>query len=134
MKLTTRNITEKDWGMLCSWWKGHKWPIPNNDALPENGTGGIIVEENNIPVIAGFIFKTNSKGCWLEFIISDPNYKNDRSRIIDKLIDDAEKIAIDMGFKYMLFIGKSNGIRKSMRNKGWLEDPQPSHELMRKIN
>ena len=39
-----------------------------------------------------------------------------------------------MGFKYMLFIGKSNGIRKSMRNKGWLEDPQPSYELMKKIN
>ncbi len=79
MELKTRNITEKDWSMLCSWWEGHKWPIPNNDALPENGTGGILVEENNIPVIAGFIFKTNSKGCWLEFIISDPNYKKDRS-------------------------------------------------------
>jgi hypothetical protein len=37
MKLTTRNITEKDWSMLCSWWEGHKWPIPNNDALPDNG-------------------------------------------------------------------------------------------------
>jgi hypothetical protein len=134
MELNTRRITEKDWSMLCSWWKGHNWPIPNNDALPENGTGGIIIEENNKPVIAGFIFKTNSKGCWLEFIISDPDYKDDRTHIIDKLIDDAEKIAIDMGFKYMLFIGKSNGIRKSMRNKGWLEDPQPSYELMKKIN
>jgi len=93
-----------------------------------------IIEENNKPVIAGFIFKTNSKGCWLEFIISDPDYKDDRTNIIDKLIDDAEKIAINMGFKYMLFIGKSNGIRESMRNKGWLEDPQPSYELMKKIN
>ena len=92
MELKTRNITEKDWSMLCSWWEGHKWPIPNNDALPNNGTGGIIVEENNIPVIAGFIFKTNSKGCWLEFIISDPNYKNDRSHIIDKLIDENENM------------------------------------------
>ena len=39
-----------------------------------------------------------------------------------------------MGFKYMLFIGKSNGIRKAMRSKGWIEDPQPSHELMKRLN
>ena len=134
MELKSRKIQQEDWDMLASWWQGHKWPVPAKDSLPENGSGGIIIEENNKPVIAGFIYQTNSKGCWLEYIISDPNYKNDRSHIIDKLIDDAEKIAIDMGFKYMLFIGKSNGIRKSMRNKGWLEDPRPSHELMKKIN
>ena len=134
MELTYRSITPDDWNMLKSWWEEHKWPVPAKDALPDNGTGGIIIEENNMPVIAGFIFQTNSKGCWLEFIISDPNYKKDRSIIIEKLIKTAEETAILLGYKYVLFIGKSNGLRKAMKNLGWTEDPTPTFELMKKIN
>ena len=134
MELTYRSITPDDWNMLKSWWEEHKWPVPAKDALPDNGTGGIIIKENNIPVIAGFIFQTNSKGCWLEFIISDPNYKKDRSIIIEKLIKTAEETAILLGYKYVLFIGKSNGLRKAMKNLGWTEDPTPTFELMKKIN
>ena len=134
MELTYRSITPDDWNMLKSWWEGHKWPVPAKDALPDNGTGGIIIKENNIPVIAGFIFQTNSKGCWLEFIISDPNYKKDRSIIIEKLIKTAEETAILLGYKYVFFIGKSNGLRKAMKNLGWTEDPTPTFELMKKIN
>lgn len=134
MELTYRSITPDDWSMLKSWWEGHNWPVPQKDALPDNGTGGIIIEENNIPVIAGFIFQTNSKGCWLEFIISDPNYKKERSLIIEKLIKTAEKTAILLGYKYVLFIGKSNGLRKAMKKLGWIEDPTPTFELMKKIN
>ena len=48
MELTYRSITPDDWSMLKSWWEGHNWPVPQKDALPDNGTGGIIIEENNI--------------------------------------------------------------------------------------
>tara|TARA_E500000318_G_C3376618_1_gene140588 strand:+ start:54 stop:458 length:405 start_codon:yes stop_codon:yes gene_type:complete len=134
MELKARKIKADDWDMLSDWWKGHNWPVPARDSLPENGSGGIIIEENNKPTIAGFIYQTNSKGCWLEYIISDPNYKKDRSNILDFLIKHAEKAAVILGFKYMLFIGKSKGIRKSMKNNGWIEDPEPSYENMKKIN
>ena len=134
MELNVRVIKESDWSMLTDWWAGHGWPTPRKDNLPDNGTGGIIVEENNKPVIAGFIYQTNSKGCWLEYIISKPNYKNDRSHLIDTLVASAEKTALSMGFKYMLFIGKSKGIRESMKKQGWVEDPKPSYEVMKKLN
>tara|TARA_R110002074_G_scaffold384128_2_gene564673 strand:+ start:597 stop:1001 length:405 start_codon:yes stop_codon:yes gene_type:complete len=134
MELTFRSILTSDWNMLKSWWEGHKWPVPSKDALPDNATGGIIIEEQGKPVIAGFIFQTNSKGCWLEFIISNPEYKNDREIIIQELISVAERTAIKLGYKYMLFIGKSNGLRKTMKKLGWTEDPSPTFELMKKIN
>lgn len=134
MELKSRKIQQEDWDMLASWWEGHKWPVPARDSLPENGSGGIIIEENKEPVIAGFIYQTNSKGCWLEYIISKPNYKKDRSHLIDKLVQIAEEAALLLGFKYMLFIGKSNGIRKSLKKHGWLEDSEPSYENMKKIN
>tara|TARA_R110000744_G_scaffold156853_6_gene272583 strand:+ start:1887 stop:2291 length:405 start_codon:yes stop_codon:yes gene_type:complete len=134
MELKVRQIKSSDWEMLVSWWKGHNWSIINKDALPDNGTGGFIVEENNKPVLAGFLFQTNSKGCWLEFIISDPKYKKDRKKIIEKLVNTAQDLAIKLGYKYMLFIGKSNGLRKVMKELGWFEDPTPTFELMKKIN
>ena len=134
MELKARKIKTSDWDMLASWWVGHKWPVPEKDSLPSNGTGGIIVEENGEPVVAGFINQTNSKGCWLEYIISKPDYDKDRSNILDFLITHAEKAAVILGFKYMLFIGKSRGIRKCMKNNGWIEDPEPSYENMKKIN
>jgi len=134
MELKVRQIKSSDWEMLVDWWEGHKWAKINKDALPDNGTGGFIVEENNKPVLAGFLFQTNSKGCWLEFIISDPKYKKDRKKMIEKLINTAQGAAIKMGYKYMLFIGKSNGLRKVMKELGWFEDPTPTFELMKKIN
>lgn len=133
MELKTRPLESSDRKLICSWWEGHKWHVLPKDALPENGTGGLMVEENNKPVIAGFIYKTNSKGCWLEFIISDPEYKKDREIIITKLVNDAETYAKDLGYKYMLFIGKSNGLRKTMKKLGFYEDPTPTFELMKII-
>ena len=134
MELKSRKIQQEDWDVLSSWWQGHKWPVPVKDSLPENGSGGIIIEENNKPVIAGFIYQTNSKGCWLEYIISDPNYEKNRSHLIDKLIEVAENAALLMGFKYMLFIGKSNGLINAMEKNGWIKDPRKSYEMMKKLN
>lgn len=133
MELKSRKIEEQDWDTLASWWEGHNWPVVPRDALPENGKGGIIIEENNEPVIAGYIYQTNSKGCWLEYIISKPDYKGSRSHLISSLIQTAEKAAIALGFKYMLFIGKSKGIIKAMEENNWDKDPRPSYEMMKKI-
>jgi hypothetical protein len=119
MELNARVINKNDWDMLLSWWTGHGWPTPKKDGKP---------------VIAGFIYQTNSKGCWLEYIISKPDYENDRSHLIDMLIVSAEKTALSMGFKYMLFVGKSKGIIKSMEKNGWIKDPKPSYEVMKKLN
>ena len=90
MKLITRKIEEKDWDTLCDWWNGHKFPIPSKDALPEGGMGGLMVEQDGLPVIAGFLFQTNTKGCWFEFIISNPDYKENREKITKELVNRAE--------------------------------------------
>jgi hypothetical protein len=34
----------------------------------------------------------------------------------------------------MLFIGRSKGIRKSLKKHGWFEDSEPSYENIKKIN
>jgi len=135
MQLTVRKIEEKDWEVLPTWWQEWpEWTQPARDALPEDGLGGLIIEKAGIPVFAGFIYETNSKGVWLEWIISDPQYRlSDRQEALELLISSAEKVAIEKGFKYVLFIGKHNNLINTFEKLGWHVDRTPSYELIKKI-
>ena len=135
MKLNIRRLTEKDWELLPKWWDGWKnWTAPSRDSLPENGLGGFLVEKENQPIIAGFVYTTNSKGAWIEWIISDPEYReDDRQAALELLIHGAENVLKNQGFKYLLFIGKHNNLINTFEKLGWHVDKTPSYELIKKI-
>ena len=47
MKFNARKLNDKDYDCLVNWWKWWRWtPIPKN-FLPDNGTGGIMIEKEN---------------------------------------------------------------------------------------
>jgi hypothetical protein len=132
--LVFRPLIEEDYETICKWWEGWKWPVVARELLPNDGTGGFMVEKNGQPIVCGFIYLTNSKGAWLEFIVSDPNYKDkDRHSAIELLISGAEKFCIDLGFKVMLFVGKSKGLINKFKKLGWFVDETPSYEIMKTI-
>jgi len=135
MKLNIRRITENDWNFLPDWWAGWKgWMQPSRDSLPDNGLGGLIVEKQNKPIVAGFIYTTNSKGAWIEWIISDPKYReDDRQQALELLIQGAENVLKNQGFKYLLFVGKHKNLINTFEKFGWHVDKTPSYELMKKI-
>ena len=135
MKLNIRQLKESDWDILPKWWDGWKnWVQPSRDALPNNGLGGLIVEKNNKPILAGFIYTTNSKGAWIEWIISDPNYRDDdRQEALELLIKGAENICKAQGIKYVLFIGRHQNLINTFEKLGWNVDKKPSHELIKQI-
>jgi len=111
MDFKTRAVTVKDWDMLVEWWDWWPgWTAPPQDFLPNHGTGGFIVEKNNQPIVAGFVYFTNSKVAWVEWIISSPNYKeDDRQDAIEYLINELEQfieIRVEYGRKTILRINK----------------------------
>ena len=136
MKLNIRRLTEKDWSVLPTWWEQWPdWKTPARDFLPENGLGGLMVEKEGKPIIAGFIYTTNSKVVLLEWIISDPNYRdNDRQHALELLIDGAENVCKAQGFKYVFFVGKHNKLINTFEKLGWSVDREPSYELIKTIN
>ena len=76
MKFNIRKLTENDWDTLVSWWEAWpKWNTPAQDFLPDNATSGLMIEKNNIPIVAGFLYFTNSSAVLLEWIVSNPDYK-----------------------------------------------------------
>lgn len=94
-----RKLTEADYETLLPWWKWFRFPAPPQDCLPENGAGGLMVSIGDTNICAGFLYFTNSKLCWVEFIVSNPEYRlHDRGLAIQILIKELCAIAKGKGY------------------------------------
>ena len=133
MKL--RKLTDQDWDTLCKWWDSWpKWVNPPKSFLPDNGKGGYMVEKNNRAICAGFLYLTNSDAVLLEWIISDPEYReSDRKEALEYLITSCETICKKAGKSHMFSIGRSKHLIETHKKLGWTVDPSPSHELIKNI-
>lgn len=136
MKFNIRKLTENDWDTLVSWWGDWPgWVNPPKDFLPDNGTGGLMVEKNNIPIVAGFLYFTNSSAVLLEWIISDPNYKEkDRKQAIETLVQSAEIFCKNNNKKYMFSIGRNQSLINIHKKLNWVVDTKESYEITKQIN
>tara|TARA_A100001388_G_scaffold232048_1_gene184569 strand:+ start:16443 stop:16850 length:408 start_codon:yes stop_codon:yes gene_type:complete len=135
MKFNIRKLTENDWDTLVSWWDAWPtWVNPPKDFLPDNGTGGLIIEKNNIPIVAGFLYFTNSAAVLLEWIISNPEYKEkDRKEAIETLIQSAEIFCKNNNKKYMFSIGRNKSLINIHKKLNWSIDEKASYEITKQI-
>jgi len=135
MELKTRAITVKDWDTLEYWWSQWEgWTPPPKDFLPNHGTGGFLVEKNEKPIVAGFVYFTNSKVAWVEWIVSDPEYReDDRKEALELLLTELETFIITMGYKYMSTIGRNKNLMETHKKLGWNMDKKPSYELTKNL-
>jgi hypothetical protein len=136
MKLNVRELRESDWDTLVEFWKA--WPEweqhPTKDLLPLNGCGGVMVEKEGKPIIAGFLYLTNSKVAWLEWIVSNPDYReSDRKEALELLINTLESVAINQGYKIILSIGRNKSLIETHKKLGYSVDDKPSYEITKKI-
>ena len=105
MELNVRNLTEKDYTTLVGWWKDWGWdPVPQ-DMLPENGAGGVMVKQGDKPIIAGFLFWSNSNIVWFDWIVSDKKVgKLTRAKALMLLIDVVEEMVKSAGKKLIFLL------------------------------
>tara|TARA_Y100000589_G_scaffold26208_2_gene21712 strand:- start:17870 stop:18280 length:411 start_codon:yes stop_codon:yes gene_type:complete len=136
MQLNIRQLLENDYSTLKTWWdKWSEWTAPSKEFLPENGTGGFIVEKDNKPIVAGFIYLTNSKAALLEWIVSDPDYRDsDREDAIELLINESEHVCKTLGYKFIFTIGRNKKLIDTHKKLKWNVDEKPSHEIVKIIN
>lgn len=135
-ELKVRVLTENDWETLCSWWL--EWPDwkvhPTKEMLPLNGIGGFMVENDNKPIVAGFLYLTNSNIAWLEWIISDPNYKEiNKRQAIELLITSAERAAKNQGKEVIFSVSRNKALLKMHKKLGYTVDKDPSYEITKNI-
>lgn len=120
MEFSVRYLIESDYDVLCQWWKNWRFPAPPRDFLPENGTGGLLVEKEGVPIVAGFIYFTNSAVAWNEFIISNFDYKDkDRKEAIKILIFELTALSKRNGSKYVYTVVKNQNLKKAYQEIGF---------------
>ena len=133
--MNIRKLQESDYKTLEQWWKAWKWPPIQKDFLPDNGTSGFVVEKEGIMIVAGFVYITNSKAVLLEWIISNPNYReDDRDMAITCLIKTVEKIIKEWGYKYIFSIGRTKALIEKHKQLGYNVDDKPSYEIVKTLN
>jgi hypothetical protein len=134
MELTVRALQESDWDTLQSWWAQWNWPQMNKDLLPLNGTGGLIVCKEDTPIVAGFLYLTNSKVAWMEWIVSNKEYREDnRKDALELLILGLEEVALSVDKNIILSIGRNTGLIDMHKKLGYTVDDSPSYEISKKI-
>lgn len=134
MELQVRKLEETDWDTLVSWWKWWRWPVMPKGFLPDNGTGGLMVYKEDTPIVAGFLYFTNSDGVLLEWIVSSPDYREkDRKQALELLISTAEETCRLAGKKHMFSIGRNKHLIETHKKLGWTVDSSPSYELIKNI-
>lgn len=129
-----RMLTEDDYVTLLNWWKGNRFPAPEKEYLPENGTGGIMVYKDDVEICAGFIYFTNSKLVWIEFIVANHEYKSDdRTEAIQSCINELTGIAKRRGFKAAFTSIKNQNLIKHFEACGYSKGSNNTTEMIIKL-
>ena len=132
--LLVRNLNEDDYKFISKWWEWWRWKVIPKEMLPENGLSGLMVEKNGVRIVSGFIYMTNSTGAMLEWVVSNPDYREkDRKYAIELLICTAEEFCKVLGCDYMFSIGRNKHLIEAHGKLGWNVDKNPSYEIMKKL-
>lgn len=136
MEFNIRPLGETDYeDILVGWWKDWKWTPPPKDFLPSDGKGGVMVLDNDIPVCAGFVYMTNSKVAWVDWIISNKEYKKkpQRKEALDLLITTLTNICKDTGNKYCYALIKNKSLIKTYETLGYNSADSYTQEMIKAL-
>tara|TARA_R100000935_G_scaffold58891_1_gene99133 strand:+ start:3315 stop:3725 length:411 start_codon:yes stop_codon:yes gene_type:complete len=134
MKFNIKQITDDNYdNILLGWWQDWGWDAPLKDFLPENGTGGIIIFDDDIPICAGYIYNTNSKVAWIDWIISSKTYrkKPQRKEAMGLLIERLTEAAKSTGAKYAYALIKSNSLIETYEKQGYAQGDSYNKEMIK---
>ncbi|MFA6358692.1 MAG: hypothetical protein WCY09_08575 [Candidatus Omnitrophota bacterium] len=118
----TKVLCDNDYDLLCSWFRNWGWQeVPARNFLPNNGKGGLMVLDDDRPIMAGFFYITNSCVGWLAWVISDKKYEGLRLKAINMLIENLTEVCRNAGCKYVYTITNHKVLKKVFSNLGYIQ-------------
>ena len=132
--INIRHLNDTDYdAILVGWWKEWGWEAPTRDFLPNNGTGGGIVFDGDTPICAGFLYMTNSKVAWIDWIISSKTYtdREKRKYAISLLIEQLTTLSKDLGNKYAYALIKHQNLIKTYEDLGYIKGDSYQNEMIK---
>ena len=117
--ITIRPIEEGDYVFINEWWKDIDKTPPPRSLLPENGLHGLMACKDGRPIVCTYLYLTNSKFGYCDYMISDNKYKGrDRFQIVLDLMNAAIGAAWELGCEDFWFITKNKGMLKRCKSLG----------------
>lgn len=108
---------QKHYETVCQWWAAQGWPKLPLTHLPQTG---VIVFSGDSPAAAGWIYKTDSAYCWLEYIVANPDVRGEaRASAISTLVSSAKCIAKVMGFQSCIMWLENESLAKRISAHGF---------------
>lgn len=136
MIFNIRPLNSEDYdATLVDWWGSWGWDAPPKDFLPDNGTGGMMILDGDIPICAGFIYVTNSSVAWIDWIVSSKTYrkKPERSDAVVLLVDTLTQLAKNSGASYCYALIKHKGLMQTYEKLGYVPGDSYTQEMIKKI-
>ncbi len=136
MELTLRPLQNGDYeDILSHWWDSWGWEAPKKDFLPDNGNGGVIILDGETPVCAGFIYITNSKVAWVDWIISNKDYrkKPQRTQAIRMIVESLTGIARATENKYAYALIKNKPLINVYSDLGYTKGDEYVGEMIKAL-
>ena len=134
MALKIRELNDSDYeDILVGWWKYWGWQPPQKDFLPDDGKGGIIVYDDDVPICAGYMYLTNSRVGWVDWIISNRNYTNKELRkdAISLLVSRLTDICGLIGCKYIYALIKNESLINTYESLGYIKGDSYTSEMIK---
>lgn len=134
MKFNTTPLQNEDYdNILKGWWKDWGWEAPSRDFLPQDGQGGVMVWDGDTPVCAGFLYNTNSKVAWVDWIISNKEYKESRKEALSILIQTLTSVAKNLDNKFAYALIKHNGLIGVYEQQGYSTGDSYNKEMIKAL-
>ncbi len=134
MELHIRELHDTDYeDILVGWWQQWGWEPPQKDFLPRDGKGGIIVYDDETPICAGYMYLTNSKVAWVDWIISNKEYtkKPQRKDAIKLLVSALTEICKTTGSKYVYAPIKNQSLIGTYEELGYIKGDSYTSEMIK---
>lgn len=136
MAISLRVLQESDYeNILLGWWNDWNFAAPPKDSLPFDGKGGFMCMYEDEPVCAGFLYLTNSKICWVDWIISSKTFRKKpfRQQCILTLLQNLTETGKSKGCKYSYALIKHRGLIESYKELGYSEGDSYTSEMIKTL-
>jgi hypothetical protein len=137
MGLNVRPLEIGDYeNILVGWWQDWGFSVPPKEFLPVDALCGMIVYDDDTPVCAGFIYFTNASVAWIDWVISNKQYrkKPHRSEAINKLVDSLTDVAKYSGFKFAYALIKNDKLVSRYEKLGYTKGGSYTEEMIKVLH
>lgn len=107
------------------WWDFWKFTPPAFEYLPQNM---LCAYNEDGPACIGFMYMTDSKLCWLEWIVADPKRsKADRNDAIQMILSSVKILSSALGFSAIFTSSKNQSLNNKLEKKYQKTDEGVTH-------